>query len=269
MKTDIFLLLLPLYFHLIYWYGTGEKEALFEHSAHSASLCSKTLSKQCHVRGLSRRGSIGKRSGYRDGYSLTETWLWICSQEYLSSLHFFIFFYTRADWTRPRSQTASKSSALLRRMGCDWWSNMFSIQLCCHTWATRNKQSFLPDREKEREGSEGRERERGWERRSGWVLMPESAMNLTCFPDLIYVNSTCRLWDKAFNTSDCNFMAYLLWKYFDGKSYSVFLSNNIPALHRWGFCKADLQIVKFSPAPFIAGNYVPLQEKHFISKRGG
>lgn len=101
---------------------------------------------------------------------------------------------------------------------------------------------------------------------SRWVFMPESATNPTCFPDLIYVNSTCSLWDKAFNTSDHNFMAYLLWKYFDGKSHSVSLSNNIPALHRWGFYKADLQIVKFSPDPFMARNYILLQEKHLISK---
>lgn len=36
MKTDIFLLLLPLSFHLICWHNTGEKEDLFEHSTHSA-----------------------------------------------------------------------------------------------------------------------------------------------------------------------------------------------------------------------------------------
>lgn len=75
--------------------------------------------------------------------------------------------------------------------------------------------------------------------------MSDSTVTLSCFPVLIYVNSTCRLRDKAFNTGDRNFLAYPLWKYFDGKSRSVLLLNNIPALHRWGFCKADLQIVKF------------------------
>lgn len=160
-----------------------------------------------------------------------------------------IFAFLHKSWLN-----AADSSVFLRRLGRDWWSNMFPIQLCCHTWATRNKQSRLWDGKKRRErGSKQRKKE------SGWVFVSDSAMNLTCFPDLIYVNSTCRLWDKAFNTSDRNFTAYLLWKYFDGKSHLVFLSNNIPALHRWGFCKADLQIVKFSTPPFIAGNYTPLQ----------
>ncbi len=157
----------------------------------------------------------------------------------------------------PRSQTNSESSVCvsLRRMGRDRWSNMFSIQLCCHTWAIGNKQSCLWDREREREKKEAEGAQRKEKRESGQVFMSKPAMNLTCFPDLIYVNSTRSLWDKAFNTSDRNFMPYLLWKYFDGKSHSLFLLNNIPALHRWGFCKADSQIVKFSPAPFIAGNY--------------
>ncbi len=174
----------------------------------------------------------------------------IYSEEYLSSLHL----YRRADCMWPRSQTASESSVLPRRMGRDRWSNMFSILLGCHTWAVGNKQSCLCDREKK---AEERKRE------SGQVFMSESTMNLTCFPDLIYVNSTCSRWDKAFNTSDRNFMPYLLWKYFDGKSHSVSLLNNIPALHRWGFCKADLQIVKFSPAPFVAGNYSTVKTFHF------
>lgn len=63
-----------------------------------------------------------------------------------------------------------------------------------------------------------RKRERGAkgvrERVDGFFLflfaVPESARKLTCFPYLIYVNSTCRLRDKAFNASDRNFMAYLL-----------------------------------------------------------
>lgn len=38
MKTNILLLLLSGSFHLIYWYNTGEKRALFEHSTQSA-LC--------------------------------------------------------------------------------------------------------------------------------------------------------------------------------------------------------------------------------------
>lgn len=32
----------------------------------------------------------------------------------------------------------------------------------------------------------------------------------------MYANSTCRLWDKALDASECNFLPYLLWKYFDG-----------------------------------------------------
>lgn len=100
-------------------------------------------------------------------------------------------------------------------------------------------------REEEGEWSKGR-------RGSRWFFY---AMNLTCFPDLIYVNSTCRLWDRAFNTSDHNFMAYLLWKYLDGKSHSVFKLNNIPVLHRWGFYKADLHVVKLSPDSFMARSY--------------
>lgn len=51
-------------------------------------------------------------------------------------------------------------------------------------------------------------------------FMPPSAAVLTCFPDLMYVNSTCKLRDKDFNTGNCNFMAYLLWKYFHCKSNS-------------------------------------------------
>lgn len=149
----------------------------------------------------------------------------------------------------------SQSCSLLRSL--DWWSNMFSIHLLCHTWATGNKHSCLCDRMNEKEQRE---------RESGRVCVPESAMSLTCFPQLIYVNSTCRLWDKAFNTSDRNFMAYLLRKYFDGKSHSVFLSNNIPALHWWGFCKADLQIVKFSQEPILplTGIFIQSQWRLFI-----
>lgn len=50
-----------------------------------------------------------------------------------------------------------------------------------------------------------RKRAREAERECERVFIPSLAMNLTCFPDLIYVNSTCKLWDKAFNTSYSNF----------------------------------------------------------------
>ena len=152
--------------------------------------------------------------------------------------------YEKRSWLNAASVSVDPPSRVRRREEWerDWWSNMFSIQLRCHTWATRNKQSCLCDRERRREGNAERE---GESERMGFLCQSRPWISLVS-PDLIYVNSTCRLWDKAFNTSDRNFMAYLLWKYFDGKSHSVsFLSNNIPAPHRWGFCKADLQIVKF------------------------
>lgn len=44
-----------------------------------------------------------------------------------------------------------------------------------------------------------------------------------------------------------------------GEEHAVLLLENIPALRRWGFYKAGSQIVKFSPATFMAGNYVLLQ----------
>lgn len=68
-----------------------------------------------------------------------------------------------------------------------------SRAVCVMGWGGRRKKG---------EGSTKEEKKR--------FFMSESAMNLTCFPDLIYVNSTCSLRDKAFNTSDRNFMPYLL-----------------------------------------------------------
>lgn len=97
-----------------------------------------------------------------------------------------------------------------------------------------------------------RKRAREAERECERVFIPSLAMNLTCFPDLIYVNSTCKLWDKAFNTSYSNFYgspALKIFFYWKSHSFFFFLLN-IHALHRWGFCKAVFQIVRFSSAIF-------------------
>lgn len=67
---------------------------------------------------------------------------------------------------------------------------------------------------------EKKRRREGKARESEWVFMPLSTAILTCFPDLMYVNSTCKLRNKYFNTGNCNFIAYLLWKYFHYKSHS-------------------------------------------------
>lgn len=108
-------------------------------------------------------------------------------------------------------------------------------------------------------GSERRTRRDVTARKMGGgerVFMSECSLTCACFAALTYANSTCRLWDKALDASECNFLPYLLGKYFDGGGgHAVLLLENIPALRRWGFYNADSQIVRFSPAPFIAGNY--------------
>lgn len=48
------------------------------------------------------------------------------------------------------------------------------------------------------------------------VFMSESSVTHACFAALMYANSTCRLWDKALDATKCNFLPFLLWKYFDG-----------------------------------------------------
>lgn len=45
--------------------------------------------------------------------------------------------------------------------------------------------------------------------------MSESSLTRACFAALMCANSTCRLWDKALDASECNFLPYLLGKYFD------------------------------------------------------
>lgn len=196
MKTDIFPLLLPLSVHLIDWRNTGEKEALFDHGTHSSlrilGYCVNTVS----VKGLAGSGSIiWTTSRYPNRCSLRHR----CISSVGCSCHLCIFAQRLTVRGLVLRQPASR-----RRMRPDWWSNMFfSVQLRCHTWATRNKQELSVW-----------QRERGGEReRADVFLYSESAINLTCSQDLIYVNSTCGMWDKAFNTSDRNFMAYLLWKY--------------------------------------------------------
>lgn len=156
MKTDIFLLLLSLSFHLICWHNTGEEEDLFEHSTHPVlrvlRYCQHSVSQGTGKEGYHhlKEITVSEWVGFDRDVALD------LSEEYLSSLHF----YTRAEWMCPWSQTASKLCVSLRRMGHDWCSNMFSIHLFCHTWATRNKQSCLCNSENEIEGSKGRERER-------------------------------------------------------------------------------------------------------------
>lgn len=84
-KTDIFLLLFTLSFHLICQQNTGEKEGFLWTRRTLGSQCIKTT--QCSLRDWHDGVNIiWKRSGHWNRCSLLQS---MCLDEYLSSLHFY------------------------------------------------------------------------------------------------------------------------------------------------------------------------------------
>lgn len=222
MKTDIILPFLPLSFHLICWHNTGERQALFEQRTHSR-LCVLRYCQHCVSQAARKRGSFHWKE-----IRLSELLQFdrdVSLNQYLSSLHF----YTRAERGFSRRQRRE-----LYVLGKEW--DVIDGAICfpsssaaTHEQPRTSSAVCVIGRKREE-----RERERMTEWRGSHARVSRESCSFQA-SDLIYANSTCR---QSFQHH--NFMVYLLWKYFDGKSYSVFMSSHTPALHRWGFCTRQI-----------------------------
>lgn len=163
----------------------------------------------------------------------------------------------------PRSETSLRVECVVEKNGM-WLMGQYVFHPALLPHMSSQEQAELSVWWGGEAEEEGRGKHKGREKE---VFMSESAMNLTCFPDLIYVNSTCSLRDKAFNTSDRNFMPYLLWKYFD-----VEIKPQSGCWITFQLCAggdfAKLTCRLSNCHPFMAGNYFLLQRKHFLFKVG-
>lgn len=168
MKSDMFLLFLPVSFYLIYWHNTGEKAALFEQRTHSA-LCVLRYCQHGVSQGNAEEGEIiwkgadiiGKGGGWQGSIS--------------EFVHRQIC-HVCAEWMWPGF--VENGMWLMEQY-------VFHPALVPHMSSQEQETS-----------------EWGTKRMTEW--------SLTCFLDLIYVNSTCRLWDRAFNTSVRNLTAFAI-----------------------------------------------------------